>query len=132
MPYSDTPKVPPTAASLMNKMLLAPSMPSTDAQVMLCCTGQILCNPRMLSQSLLISDSHDPCKPLKVQKALILPEEPTSVHRHQEAPSLLDGAPRRKPPVSRPYFCQHGNRGKVYTKHTHLASHQYIHRLEVL
>lgn len=97
MPYSDTPKVPPTTASLMNKMLPAPNMPSTDAQVMLSCTGQILCNPRMLSQSLLISDSHDPCKPLKVQEALILPEEPTYVHRHQEAPSLLEGHPGGNP-----------------------------------
>lgn len=42
MLYSDTPKVPPTTASLTNKMLLARGMPSTDAQVMPACTGQIL------------------------------------------------------------------------------------------
>jgi hypothetical protein len=127
--YSNTPKVPPTTASLTNKMLLAPSMPSTGAQVMLSCTGQTLRQPKDAQLLPITADFRLPgllWATENVGSSLLT----WGVHicsQTSESTRTLWGTSGRKSPVSRPYFCQHDNWGKAYTKHTHLLSHQCKH-----
>ncbi|XP_042127640.2 Krueppel-like factor 17 isoform X2 [Peromyscus maniculatus bairdii] len=65
------------------------------------------------------------------QFIMSLPEhsarQPTTAPQGTENPTAPGGAPRRPPPVSRPYVCTYDNCGKAYTKRSHLVSHQRKH-----
>ncbi|XP_046274861.1 Krueppel-like factor 17 [Marmota monax] len=136
MPYSDPQLLPSLRPSLTPKMLWAPNMPSTETQPMLPSMVQMLpprdpydlVMPSDRSQSLPTLDPLDALgEKLDCQEDLFLPELPIQAPRRAENSSGQKAAPRRKPPLSRPYCCQYKNCGKAYTKRSHLVSHQRKH-----
>ncbi|XP_007951298.1 Krueppel-like factor 17 [Orycteropus afer afer] len=137
MPYSGTPMVPSNTASSTNRMLLAPTMSSTEAQTMLPSLTEML-PPRdphnfgmhpSVSSSLLDLDSQNSLMSLPdSQEGSFIPEQHIPAPQTTEKNSRAqEGALRRRSPVSRPYLCNYDNCGKAYTKRSHLVSHQRKH-----
>uniref|UniRef100_G3TYA5 Krueppel-like factor 17 n=1 Tax=Loxodonta africana TaxID=9785 RepID=G3TYA5_LOXAF len=137
MPYSGTPTVPSNTASLTNRMLLAPTMSSTEAQAMLPSLTQILPPrgtynfgiPPSASSSLLDLESQDSLMSYPdSQEDPFLPEQPIPApQRAQQSSRAQEEAPSRRSPVSRPYHCHYESCGKAYTKRSHLVNHQRKH-----
>uniref|UniRef100_A0A2K6GHG9 Krueppel-like factor 17 n=1 Tax=Propithecus coquereli TaxID=379532 RepID=A0A2K6GHG9_PROCO len=131
MPYSE----PLTISS--NEMLSAPTISSTEAQVMLPSLGQTLPprEPHDLgmspaeSQSLLSLESLESFVSQPASQAgLSLPEQPIPAPQRADPNSRAqEGAHGGRSLALRPYFCQHENCGKAYTKRSHLVSHQRKH-----
>ncbi|XP_015978967.2 Krueppel-like factor 17 [Rousettus aegyptiacus] len=135
MPYSGPPTVPSNRDSLAPEMLLAPTMPSTEA--MLPSLAQMLpprdphsCRmPPAGSPSLLALESQD-----SFGSQPAFREDPFRPEQHIHAPQRTEQnsraqerAPKKSSPVSRPYCCQYEDCGKAYTKRSHLVSHQRKH-----
>ncbi|XP_058408180.1 Krueppel-like factor 17 [Diceros bicornis minor] len=137
MPYSGPPTVPSNRDSLTPKMLLSPTMPSTEAQAALPSLAQML--PPRDPHDLGIPPTGSPtllafkCQDSLVsqpasQEDLFLPKQPfPAPQRAEQNFRPQERAPRRRSPVSRPYHCQYENCGKAYTKRSHLVSHQRKH-----
>ncbi|XP_042127639.2 Krueppel-like factor 17 isoform X1 [Peromyscus maniculatus bairdii] len=135
MPYSVSSAVPATTGSLNHGIFLVPGMPSTvthaispsmDQMLHLSPYNPGLATPRL--QPLLTLESQDS----RVAQSNRLEEpfvhrQPTTAPQGTENPTAPGGAPRRPPPVSRPYVCTYDNCGKAYTKRSHLVSHQRKH-----
>ncbi|KAM9685437.1 Krueppel-like factor 17 [Trichechus inunguis] len=137
VPYSGTPTLPSNTAFLTNRMLLAPTMSSTEAQAMPPSLTQILPPgdphnlgmPPSASSSLLDLESQDSLMSYPdSQEDPFLPEQPIPAPQRAEQTSRAqEGAPSRRSPVSRPYCCHYENCGKAYTKRSHLVNHQRKH-----
>ncbi|XP_038414243.1 Krueppel-like factor 17 [Canis lupus familiaris] len=136
MPYSGPAMVPSNRDSLTPKMLLAPTVPSTEAQAMLPSLSQMLPpkNPHDFrmnpagSPSFLALESQDFLSQPGSQKDPFLPQQPMRASQKAERYSRAqERASRRRFPVSRPYCCQYESCGKAYTKRSHLVSHQRKH-----
>ncbi|EHA99256.1 Krueppel-like factor 17, partial [Heterocephalus glaber] len=136
MPYSWTPTIPSIGASLQSKMLLAPTMPSSEAQGVFLSVAQMLPprNPYNLaippakSQSLQTLESQDSLVSRSgSHKDLFLPEQPTPAPQRAENSGVWGGAPGKQPPILRPYCCPYKDCGKAYTKRSHLVNHQRKH-----
>nr|XP_058147131.1 LOW QUALITY PROTEIN: Krueppel-like factor 17 [Dasypus novemcinctus] len=128
--------VPSNIASLTPKMLLIPTMPSTEAQAVLPSLAQMFPlkdshnlgmplpgSPTLLaleSQDLLVSQPDSREDPFLPEQSIPAPQ------RAEQNSRVREGAPRRSP-VSRPYRCQYENCGKAYTKRSHLVSHERKH-----
>ncbi|XP_044239526.1 Krueppel-like factor 17 [Ursus arctos] len=135
MPYSGPLTVPSNRDSLIPKMLLAPTMPSTEAQAMLPSLTQILppreshvfrMNPAGSPSSLALESQDSLCQPGSQEDPL--PEQPMHAPQRAEQNSRAqERALRRRGLVSRPYCCQYESCGKAYTKRSHLVSHQRKH-----
>uniref|UniRef100_A0A8C5V060 Krueppel-like factor 17 n=1 Tax=Microcebus murinus TaxID=30608 RepID=A0A8C5V060_MICMU len=120
-----------------NTMLLAPTIPSTEAHVMLPSLAQMLPPREPLdlemapaeSQSLLALESQDSfVSQPAFQAGVFLPEHPIPAPQGADPNSRAqEGARGRKPLVLRPYVCQHENCGKAYTKRSHLVNHERKH-----
>ncbi|XP_069335266.1 Krueppel-like factor 17 [Eulemur rufifrons] len=136
MPYSEPLPVSSNRASLTSEMSLAPTIPSTGAQVMLPSLAQMLPprDPHDLgmspaeSQSLALQ-SQDPFVSQPASQAgLFLPEQPILAPQRADPNSRAqEGAHGGRPLALRPYLCQHENCGKAYTKRSHLMNHQRKH-----
>ncbi|XP_032158382.1 Krueppel-like factor 17 isoform X1 [Mustela erminea] len=135
MPYSGPPTVPSNRDSLTPKMLLVPTMPSTEAQAMLPSLTQML--PPKEPHDFRMSPAGSPSfLALESQDSLSQPgsQEDPLPKQHMHAPLKAERnsrsqerALRRRSPVSRPYCCQYESCGKAYTKRSHLVSHQRTH-----
>ncbi|XP_027979029.1 Krueppel-like factor 17 [Eumetopias jubatus] len=135
MPYSGPPTVPSNRDSLTPKMLLAPTMPSTEAQAMLPSLTQMLpprephdfrMNPAGSPSFLALESQHSLVQPGSQEDPL--PKQPMRAPQRAEWNSRAqERALRRRSPVSRPYCCQYESCGKAYTKRSHLVSHQRKH-----
>ncbi|KAM6174080.1 Krueppel-like factor 17 [Erethizon dorsatum] len=136
IPYCGPPALPSIRASLQSKMLLGPTMPSTEAQAVLPSVAQVLPsgNPYNLeispagSHSLQTLESQDSLvSPSGSHKDLFLPEQPTAAPQRAENSRAWGGSPRRQSSILRPYCCPYKDCGKAYTKRSHLVSHQRKH-----
>ncbi|ELW62149.1 Krueppel-like factor 17 [Tupaia chinensis] len=137
VPYSGLPTAPNPGTSVVPKMFLTPTMPSTESKPVLPSLAQVsprrdphnLGMPPTGTQSLLDLESQDGVvSQPKAQEDPFLPEQPIPApQRAEQSPRAQEGAPRRKCPVSKPYCCQHENCGKAYTKRSHLVNHQRKH-----
>ncbi|XP_059109425.1 LOW QUALITY PROTEIN: Krueppel-like factor 17 [Peromyscus eremicus] len=135
MPYSVSSVVPATTGSLNCGILLVPGMPSTVTHAMSPSMDQMLhLNPYHPGipppglQPLPALESQDSFETQsnRLEEPFIR-EKPTPAPQATENSSVPGGAPRKPPPVSRPYLCSYNNCGKAYTKHSHLMSHQHKH-----
>ncbi|XP_057571574.1 Krueppel-like factor 17 [Hippopotamus amphibius kiboko] len=136
MPYSGLPTVTSNGDPLTPKMLLDPTVPSTEAQAMLPSLAQML-PPRTphnfemppAGSPLLLALESQGCfvsQPVS-QEDPFLPKQPLPAPRRAEQYSGAQERAPRRPPVSRPYCCDYENCGKAYTKRSHLVSHQRKH-----
>ncbi|XP_069843186.1 Krueppel-like factor 17 [Dipodomys merriami] len=132
MPYSGSSTVSSTNTSSTLKMILGPTMPSSETQAMHPSMVQMsnrepynLEMPSAQSQLLMSLESqHSLVNQSVSQEVPFVPEEPTPAPQRQ-AENV--NAQRRASPVLRPYVCEHINCGKAYTKRSHLLSHQRKH-----
>ncbi|KAM4871848.1 Krueppel-like factor 17 isoform 1-T1 [Thomomys bottae] len=132
MPYSGSSTVMATNTSSTFKMMLAPTMPSSEAQAvhpsMVQMSNREVYNlemPSAHSQLLMSLESHHSLVSQSLSQEIpFLPEEPTSVPQGQ--PENLS-SPQESSSVLRPFICEHVNCGKAYTKRSHLLSHQRKH-----
>ncbi|OBS70573.1 hypothetical protein A6R68_00886, partial [Neotoma lepida] len=124
MPYSVPSAVPATTGSLNHRILLVPGVPSTVTHAMSPSMDQMLhLNPYNLGispptlQPLVTLESQDSLmtQSNRLEEPFTL-EQPTPAPQGTENPNVPGGAPRRLPPVSRPYLCSYNNCGKAYTK----------------
>lgn len=142
-PYSGPPTESSNRDSLTPKMLLAPTMPSTESQAMLPSLAQMLPPrdthnygiPRAGSPSFLALESPDSFMSQQAfQEDCFLPEQHIPApHRAQQNSRAQERASGRRSPVLRPYCCQYEDCRKAYTKHSHLVSlTTQTHRREAL
>lgn len=137
MPYSGSPTVSSNRDSLTPKLLLPPTMPSTESQAVLPSLAQILphrdhhncgMSPAELPSSLALESQDSLVSQPASQEDPFLPEQHTPApQRARRNSRTQERAPRRRPPVLRPYCCQYEDCRKAYTKRSHLVSHQRKH-----
>ncbi|XP_042853078.1 Krueppel-like factor 17 isoform X3 [Panthera tigris] len=134
--YSGPPTVPSNRDSLTPKMVLAPTMSSTEAQTMLPSLAQ-MSPPRDPHDFRMCPAGSPSLQALKSQYSLMsqpaspedsfLPKQPIRAPQRVERNSRAQERAPRRSPVLRPYSCQYENCGKAYTKRSHLVSHQRKH-----
>ncbi|KAM5266577.1 Krueppel-like factor 17 [Hipposideros larvatus] len=136
-PYSGPPTVSSNRDSLTPKMLLAPTMPSTESQAVLPSLAQMLPPrdphnygiPPAGSPSLLALESPDSfvSQPASQEDRFLPEQHIPAPHRAEQNSRAQERASGRKSPVLRPYCCQYEDCRKAYTKRSHLVSHQRKH-----